>query len=50
MLNIFPEGSMRPKIEAAIQFVNNGGKKAIITSIEDAAKAMEGKGGTTVVK
>ncbi|MGD9313473.1 MAG: carbamate kinase, partial [Desulfobacterales bacterium] len=30
----FAAGSMRPKVEAAVQFVREGGKRAVITSIE----------------
>jgi len=44
----FPQGSMGPKVEAAIEFIKNGGKEAIITSIENAWIALEGKAGTHV--
>lgn len=40
----FPPGSMGPKIEAAIYFIENGGKQVIITSIEQVASALDGKG------
>jgi carbamate kinase len=46
----FKPGSMKPKIEAIIQFLENGGKKAIITSPENLLKAMEGEAGTTITK
>ncbi len=46
----FPPGSMGPKILAAIRFLENGGKKAIISSIEHAWDALEGKAGTQIVK
>lgn len=46
----FPAGSMGPKIEAAINFVNHSKKKAIITSIDKIARAIEGKAGTIIVK
>lgn len=46
----FPPGSMGPKILAAIRFLHNGGKKAIISSIENAWNAIEGKAGTQIVK
>jgi len=46
----FPPGSMGPKVLAAIRFLHNGGKKAIISSIENAWKAVEGKAGTHIVK
>jgi carbamate kinase len=44
----FGEGSMGPKVESAIKFVESGGSRAIITSIENARKALDGKGGTIV--
>ena len=34
----FPAGSMGPKILAAIEFIENGGKEAIITSEEEIEK------------
>lgn len=46
----FPPGSMGPKVEAAIKFVRNGGKETIITSIEKAWEALNGKAGTHVHK
>jgi len=46
----FPPGSMGPKIQAAINFLEKGGKKVIITSPENAAKALEGKKGTIIRK
>ncbi len=42
----FPPGSMGPKIEAAIWFLERGGKEVIITSLERAREALEGKAGT----
>ncbi|UCD44450.1 MAG: carbamate kinase [Candidatus Bathyarchaeota archaeon] len=45
----FLPGSMGPKVEACIKFVEQGGERAIITSLEMAADAMEGRAGTTVV-
>ena len=46
----FPPGSMGPKVEAALGFLDIGGKKVIITSIEKAVEAVEGKAGTTITK
>jgi carbamate kinase len=46
----FPEGSMGPKIEAAIRFVENGGERAIIASLDEAEEALEGRAGTEVVR
>lgn len=45
----FSTGSMEPKVEAAIDFVRRGGRKAVITSIENIAAAVEGKAGTEFV-
>jgi len=46
----FKPGSMKPKIEAIIQFLEGGGKKAIITSPENLLKAIRGETGTTITK
>ena len=46
----FKPGSMKPKIEAVIQFLENGGEKAIITSPENLLSAFKGKAGTTITK
>jgi carbamate kinase len=45
----FPAGSMGPKVESAIRFVRNGGKKVIITSYEYLVDALDGKAGTHIV-
>jgi carbamate kinase len=45
----FPAGSMGPKIEAAIQFVNRGGKQVLITDVEHLRDAFQGNDGTLVV-
>ncbi len=45
----FPEGSMGPKIQAAINFLKHGGKKVIITSPSCVEKALRGKEGTTII-
>ena len=42
----FPVGSMGPKVQAAINFLESGGERAIITSIEKIKEAIEGKAGT----
>lgn len=46
----FKPGSMRPKIEAIIQFLEGGGEKAVITSPENLLKAIKGETGTTITK
>ncbi len=45
----FPAGSMGPKIEAAIQFIKSGGKRAVICSTDSIEKAVAGKAGTEVL-
>jgi carbamate kinase len=45
----FKAGSMGPKVEAAIGFVERGGERAIITSLDKAADALEGRTGTHIV-
>ncbi len=46
----FGEGTMKPKIEAAISFVRHTGKSAVITSLANAEKAAELKAGTIITK
>lgn len=45
----FLPGSMEPKIEAAIDFLENGGREVIITSPEKALQGFKGKTGTHVI-
>ena len=45
----FPAGSMGPKVKAAIQFVEAGGRTAVITSLDRAAEALAGTAGTRIV-
>ena len=44
----FKEGSMAPKIEAAIRFVESGGERAVIAALGDLIEALDGKAGTQV--
>ncbi len=44
----FAPGSMLPKIQAVISFLENGGKRAIITNPESLEEAVSGKTGTHV--
>lgn len=46
----FPAGSMGPKILAAIDFLQRGGKEVLITSIDRIVEAFEGKTGTRIVR
>ena len=45
----FKEGSMAPKVEAAIRFVESGGERAIIAALGSLTEALEAKTGTQVV-
>jgi carbamate kinase len=45
----FGAGSMGPKIEAALGFVERGGDEAIITSLDKALDALQGRTGTHIV-
>jgi carbamate kinase len=46
----FENGTMRPKVEAAMEFVKATGSCAVITSLEKAEKALENKAGTRIAK
>ena len=45
----FAPGSMLPKIKAIIKYLENGGKKALITDPEHISEALEGKTGTWIL-
>jgi carbamate kinase len=44
----FPPGSMGPKIEAAVEFVENGGGRAIVCRPELVVEALAGRAGTVI--
>ena len=46
----FLEGSMKPKIQAQIDFLESGGEMGIITSLGSALAALNGKAGTIITK
>jgi len=46
----FPPGSMGPKVRAAVAFVKEGGRQAIITSLEKATEALKGNAGTVITR
>ncbi|MDH3606621.1 MAG: carbamate kinase [Acidimicrobiia bacterium] len=46
----FAEGSMAPKMRAVVQFLERGGKEALITNPENIVKAMAGETGTRIVQ
>ncbi|HBL16680.1 MAG TPA: carbamate kinase [Elusimicrobia bacterium] len=45
----FPAGSMGPKIEASIRFLEQGGEQVIITSPDRVAEAIDGRAGTHII-
>lgn len=45
----FPPGSMGPKVEALVDFVEHGGQKAMITLLENLLPAVQDKAGTRIV-
>ncbi|MBU1636364.1 carbamate kinase, partial [bacterium] len=45
----FPPGSMGPKIEAAISFIEGGGKRVIICSLDRFIESLEGNSGTEII-
>ena len=45
----FPPGSMGPKIDAAVGFLEGGGKRVIIAKLDQAVPALRGETGTHVV-
>jgi len=45
----FPAGSMLPKVDAAMQFVQNRKKKAVITSIATIEDSVHGRAGTEFI-
>ena len=46
----FPPGSMGPKIEAGVQFLESGGKEVIITSVDLVDRALQSEVGTHIVR
>jgi carbamate kinase len=46
----FPAGSMGPKIEAAITFIEGGGERCVITDFSGVEDALAGRGGTWITQ
>ena len=44
----FASGSMGPKVEAALRFVDAGGTRSVITSLENIELAVHGRAGTVI--
>jgi carbamate kinase len=47
--NHFLEGSMKPKVEAALYFLKHGGKRSIIAHLDRLADALAGQTGTHIL-
>jgi len=45
----FHKGSMGPKIEACVQFLERGGREALITNPENLSRALRGETGTRLI-
>jgi carbamate kinase len=45
----FPPGSMGPKIDAAIEFLEGGGKRVMIGRLEDVLPVLREQTGTHIV-
>jgi carbamate kinase len=45
----FPPGSMGPKIDAAIRFIERGGSRCVIGKLDEAVAALKGETGTHIV-
>lgn len=45
----FPPGSMGPKIQAALRYLERGGRRTLITSVDRLEEALAGRAGTSVV-
>jgi len=45
----FPPGNIGPKVQAVINFMEDGGKHAIITTVEHLSDALDGNEGTHII-
>lgn len=46
----FSKGAMAPKIQAIVWFLENGGKRALVTNPENIGRALKGETGTWIVR
>jgi carbamate kinase len=46
----FADGSMGPKVEAALRFVEGGGSRAVIAGLEETVEAIAGDRGTQLIR
>ena len=44
-----PAGSMAPKLEAAVSFIQHGGRRAVIAALDEGRSALRGETGTTIL-
>ncbi len=44
------EGGMKPKVQAAADFVRSGGGRAIVARLNDGPAALRGEAGTTIAR
>jgi carbamate kinase len=44
------EGSMRPKVEAAVSFLSGGGRRVLIARLDQGLAALDGKAGTEIAR
>ncbi|MCH6547473.1 MAG: carbamate kinase, partial [Gemmatimonadetes bacterium] len=42
-------GSMAPKLEAAVSFIQHGGRRAVIAHLAEGVSALGGEAGTTIL-
>lgn len=45
----FAPGSMQPKVEAGVKFVEDGGERTVITSLNKIMEALGGEAGTSII-
>jgi carbamate kinase len=45
----FAPGSMKPKIESIIRYLEQGGKEALITNPANISRALDGQTGTKII-
>jgi carbamate kinase len=46
----FDAGSMGPKVESAVAFLDAGGEEVMVASLDEAAAALGGRSGTRIVR
>ena len=49
-IHMFEEGTMKPKVEACVRFLENGGKEAVIGSMSCAESVIDGLSGTKITR